>query len=103
MMKNDECGGLLPIVKVLRKLINVVMIIVPVGLILFGTIDLGKAVISSDDKEVKASQSRLIKRVIYAAVIFFIPLIVGFVMNIVAAGGQGDTASWTKCWIKAGE
>lgn len=103
MMKNDACGGLLPIVKVLRKLINVVMIIIPVGLILFGTIDLGKAVISSDDKEVKGAQSRLIKRVIYAAVIFFIPLIVGFVMNIVAAGGQGDTASWVKCWEASGK
>ena len=103
MMKNDACGGLLPIVKVLRKLINVVMIIIPVGLILFGTMDLGKAVISSDDKEVKGAQSRLIKRVMYAAIIFFIPLIVGFVMNIVSAGGQGDTASWAKCWQASGE
>jgi len=35
-----------------------------------GTIDLGKAVLASDDKEIKAAQGRLFKRVLYAAVIF---------------------------------
>ena len=97
----DACGGLLPIVRVLVQLIKILMIVIPIALILLGTIDLGKAVIASDEKEVKAAQSRLIKRFIYAALIFFVPMLVGVIMNIVSAGGEGDTASWESCWRAA--
>ena len=97
----DACGGLLPLVKVIVALIKIFMIIIPIGLIVFGTIDLGKAVIASDEKEVKAAQGRLIKRFIYAALIFFIPMLVGVIMNVVSAGGEGDTTSWNSCWRAA--
>lgn len=97
----DACGGLLPLVRVIVAAIKVVMIVIPIALIIYGTIDLGKAVIASDEKEVKAAQSRLIKRFIYAALIFFVPMLVGFVMNIVSAGGEGDTTSWSSCWNAA--
>ncbi len=97
----DACGGLLPIVRVLVQVIKILMIVIPIALILLGTIDLGKAVIASDDKEVKAAQSRLIKRFIYAALIFFVPMLVGVIMNIVSVGGEGDTASWENCWRAA--
>lgn len=94
----DACGGLLPLVKVIYAAIKLVMVIIPIALIIYGTIDLGKAVIASDEKEVKSAQNRLIKRMVYAALIFFIPMLVGVVMNIVSAGEQGDTESWNKCW-----
>ncbi len=97
----DACGGLLPIVKVIVSIMKVVTIIIPIALIVYGTIDLGKAVIASDEKEVKAAQSRLIKRFIYAALIFFVPMLVGVIMNIVSVGGEGDTASWENCWRAA--
>lgn len=99
---SDACGGLLPIVKVLRKVIWLVQLVIPIGLIIYGTIDLGKAVIASDEKEVKSAQSRLIKRIIYAAVIFFVPMLVGVVMDLVSAGGEGDTSSWSNCWRASG-
>jgi nitric oxide reductase large subunit len=97
----DACGGLLPIVRVVVQLIKIFMIVIPIALIIYGTIDLGKAVIASDEKEVKAAQSRLIKRFIYAALIFFVPMLVGVVMNVVSVGGEGDTASWENCWRAA--
>lgn len=95
------CGGLLPIVKVIVAVIKIFMIIIPIGLIIFGTIDLGKAVIASDEKEVKAAQGRLIKRFVYAALVFFVPMLVGVIMNVVSAGGEGDTTSWQACWDAA--
>ena len=53
----DSCGGLLPIVRVIRKgVFPLVQLFIPIILIILGTIDLGKAVIASDDKEVKAAQ-----------------------------------------------
>ena len=99
----DACNGLLPIVKVIKKgVFPLFQIGIPILLIVLGTIDLGKAVISSDDKEVKASQNRLIKRFIYAAAVFFVVTFVTIVMNIISQGGEGDTESWASCWKAAG-
>lgn len=99
----DACGGLLPIVRVIKKgVFPIIQIGIPIVLIVLGTIDLGKAVISSDDKEVKAAQTRLIKRLIYAAIIFFIVTIVSLVLGIVATSSDSDvsghTDDWRSCW-----
>ena len=89
----DSCNGLLPLVKVIKKgLFPIVQLGIPILLIVLGTFDLGKAVISSEEKEVKAAQSRLIKRFIYAALL----------MSIISQGGEGDTTSWENCWRAAG-
>lgn len=99
---DQPCGGLDPIVRIIKKgVFPIVQIGIPILLIIFGTIDLGKAVISSDEKEVKQAQSRLIKRCIYAAAIFFIVTLVTLVMSLVATGADnnsGDTAGWAECW-----
>lgn len=100
----DSCGGLLPIVRVIRKgVFPLVQLFIPIVLIILGTIDLGRAVIASDDKEVKAAQGRLIKRFIYAALIFFVTTLVSVLMDLVSKGGDdaGDTTSWQSCWRSA--
>lgn len=100
----DSCGGLLPLVRVIRKgVFPLVQLFIPIILIILGTIDLGKAVIASDDKEVKAAQGRLIKRFIYAALIFFVTTLVSVLMDLVSKGGDdaGDTTSWQSCWRSA--
>ena len=93
-------------VKLIRKgVFPLFQIGIPILLIILGTVDLGKAVISSDDKEVKAAQNRLIKRFIYAAAVFFVVTFVTVVMNIVAQGetDDSDTTSWKECWDSAGD
>ena len=98
----DACGGLLPIVKIIRNgLFPIVYIVIPIALIVFAVLDFGKAVIASDEKEVKAAQSRLIKRAIYAALIFFVVYLVQAVMDIVSKGGTGNTEGWKACWEAA--
>ncbi len=97
----DECGGLKPIVRLVKRgLFPIVQLGIPILLIVFGTIDLGKAVIASDEKEVKSAQSRLIKRFIYAALVFFVVAMVNALMGIVATGQAEDanTGSWAVCW-----
>lgn len=102
---NDGCRGLLPLVRLVRKgVFPIVQIGIPILLIIFGTVDLGKAVISSDEKEVKAAQGRLIKRFIYAALVFFVVTLVSVLMSIVATGQVEDgNGSWSDCWNKAGK
>lgn len=98
----DACGGLLPLVRIIRNgLFPIVYIIIPIVLIVFAVIDFGKAVIASDEKEVKQAQSRLIKRAIYAALIFLVVYLVQAVMDIVSKGGTGNTEGWKACWEAA--
>ena len=100
----DKCQGLGPIIVVIKNVFKLIQFAIPIALVLFGTIDLGKAVISSDEKEVKKAQSTLIKRCIYAVAIFFIITLVTLIMNIVAKGvaddsaNGADTSSWATCW-----
>lgn len=99
----NYCQDLAPLIRVIKTVISLIQWAIPIALILFGTIDLGKAVISSDEKEVKKAQSTLIKRVIYAVAIFFLALLVTLIMNIVSASGvdskNGTAAnSWYSCW-----
>ncbi|MBR4619296.1 MAG: hypothetical protein IKO49_08330 [Bacilli bacterium] len=102
---NDSCGGLLPIFKVIRKgIFPIIWIGIPILIILMGTVDLGKAVLASDDKEIKGATGRLIKRIVYGVVIFFMATIVGLVMDVVTTAGDDVIKSdWRSCWNAAGE
>ncbi|MEE3343642.1 MAG: hypothetical protein VZS44_06095 [Bacilli bacterium] len=95
------CSDLKPILRIIKAVIFLIQFIVPIGLILFGTLDLGKAVISSKEEEMKKAQSMLIKRVIYAVAIFLVVFIVTLVMNIVADNAEETNATdWKSCWNK---
>lgn len=110
----DECGGILPILRFIRKgIFPIIQIGIPILLILMGTIDLGKAVMSNDDKEIKGATGKLIKRAIAAIAVFFVTTIVTVVFSWLgstgdsnAAAGKGsDTNSqnWLHCWEVAGK
>lgn len=106
-LASDPCNGLLPVVQFIRKgIFPIIQIGIPILLIIMGSIDLGKAVMSSDDKEIKGATSKLIKRVIMAVAIFFVVTIVTLVMNLftsVDSEDTGDTAGWRACWDRAGD
>ena len=95
----SACGGLDPLVSLVKNgLFPIVYIVIPIALLVYAVIDFGKAVIASDEKEVKAAQSRLTKRAVYAALIFFVVLLVKAIMDVVAKGGTGNTGDWWSCW-----
>lgn len=102
-IKKDNCKGLGSIVRLIKKgVFPIIQIGIPILLVIMGTVDLGKAVISSDEKEVKGAQSRLIKRCIYAILIFFMVTLVSIIMNLVATSKDEDGSKhandWAKCW-----
>ena len=104
MALDDGCGGLLPVVKILRNgVFPIVFIGIPILFLIFAVVDLGKAVIASDEKEVKQAQSRLIKRAIYTAAVFLVIPLVSLVMDIVGKGETGNTTGWYDCWQAAGK
>ena len=63
-------------------------IIIPLLLIIFGMLDLGKAVTSNKEDEIKKATGSLMRRAIAAVVIFFIPTLVGVIMNLVDGGNN---------------
>lgn len=103
----DYCADLAPIINLVKAILGIIQFGIPIVLVLLGTIDLGKAVMSSDDKEVKAAQGRLIKRCIYAALVFFVVFLVNLIMKIVSNTGvnglETDSKSWYECWSEKSE
>lgn len=91
------CGGTITIDEivpnVVSSVVTVIKIIIPIFLIIFGMLDMGKAVMSNDEKVMKEAQGKLIKRVIYAIIVFFVVAIVQFVVNIL----NTDEAKITDC------
>ena len=71
-----EKSGIVKSFQIIGYCLFIVKIVVPVILIIMGTLDLGKAFISSDDKAIKTSINILVKRAIAGVVIFFIPTII---------------------------
>ena len=69
----NYCGDLFSVLKLLKNVMNLLWILIPIGLLLFGVIDLGKAVIASKEDEMKKAQGRFIRRLVAAALIFIAP------------------------------
>ena len=67
-----QCEDIQVIVSLIKAVVQVFQIVIPILLILFGLIDLGKAVIASKEDEMKKARKNLIKRVIYAIAVFLV-------------------------------
>ncbi len=77
------CSDSAKLWKLIGRVMLVFKIVIPLLLIIFGMIDLGKAVIASDEKAIKAATNSIIRRLIAAVVIFFIPTIVSAIFGLV--------------------
>lgn len=72
--------------RVVGWVIFIIKILIPIILIVFGSIDLAKAVLASKDDEIKKSMKTLVVRVIAGIIIFFIPTFLNFVIKLI--GGE---------------
>ena len=80
-----------------HMVVTIIKIAIPIILILFGMLDLGKAVMANDEKEMKESQKRLIKRVLYAALVFFVVAIVQWIFAILDPANANDSSTQSSC------
>ena len=93
----DNCNGIGPIVSFVKNgIFPIIQIGIPIILIVMGSIDLGKAVLSSDDKEIKGATGKLVKRAIAAVAVFFVATIVTLLMGMFDVSIAG-TDSWWSC------
>lgn len=85
-----DCNGIDIPGKVANMIYLAVMIIqigVPIILIVWGMMDLGKAVMAQKEDEIKKGQQTFIKRLVAAAIVFFVVVIVKLLVGLVANDG----------------
>ena len=77
------------IANIVHTIILVIQIAVPVVLVIYGMLDLFKGLTAQKEDEIKKGQQILIKRVITAALIFFVIAIVKVIISFAAGQNQG--------------
>lgn len=83
------------IANVVHTIILVIQIAVPVVLVIMGMLDLFKGITAQKEDEIKKGQQIFIKRLITAAIIFFIIAIVKIIVTF--AAGPDDGANIISC------
>ena len=87
------CGGVeIPgkLAYVISMIIKLIQFGVPLLLIIFGMLDLGKAVIASKEDEIKKGQQMFIKRLIAAVIVFFVVAVVKLVVTLASGDEMKD-------------
>jgi hypothetical protein len=91
--------GVLRSFKFLGNLLLVARILVPIVLIIMGSIDFGKAVIASNQDAVIKSAKTFATRIVAGVIVFLLPTIVNFAFNLLPAGSNDYSACRT-CFFK---
>lgn len=95
----DVCANYLGGSGIPSKLANIVFLVVrgiqvfvPILLIIWGMLDLGKAVMAQKDDEIKKGQQTFLKRLVAAVLVFFVIAITRLVIGLFAPenGGSGS-------------
>lgn len=69
-------------ITIMDEIFMAIQFSVPGLVVILGTVDMVKATVAQDDKAMKDATSNLMKRLIIAAVIFFVPVILGFILGL---------------------
>lgn len=105
ILSHVSCGnGIIPymnstIPRLTSLVVDLIKIGVPVLLIIFGMLDLGKAVMAQKEDEIKKSQQMFFKRLLSACIVFFVFVIVELVFNIVAKDEKAGIWNCVNCFI----
>lgn len=77
-----------------QRLLNYIKVLGPSIAVILGSIDFGKAIITSDEENMKKAQVRFIKRIIAAVCLFFVPLFTQILLGLF-----GITSSNASCGL----
>jgi murein DD-endopeptidase MepM/ murein hydrolase activator NlpD len=87
---------LLSVMLLVNQIINLLKILVPIGLIIFSSIDLLKSVIATDQEGIAKKKAAIPKRALAAIIIFLIPSVIDLVMIV-----ANDTFEYNSCFTNA--
>ena len=96
-INNFVFSGMFPYV--VYTIVMLIKIVVPILLIIFGMLDLAKAVIASKEDEIKKAQMTFVKRLIAAVIVFFVVSLVQLVVRFVAGNDENSIMSCFNCFV----
>lgn len=90
-----QCGGLdfnIPtmVADVTSTVYFAVKVFIPIVLIFFGMLDMGKAVIQQKEDEIKKSEMLFVKRIIAAILVFLVASIVQIIFGFLGNKSEGN-------------
>lgn len=94
----NDCEDLYSIIAYIKKLVRIMQILVPILLIVWGSIDMFKGIMAGDEKKIVAARTTLIKRFGAALAVFLVPWIVDYIINFI-----GGNSEWVDCWKNSGD
>ena len=98
MSNLDFCYKTANIWQIIGYVFLILKIIIPLILIILGIIDVGKAVISSDEKIIKDGVFSLLKRIIAGIIIFFIPTIISVIFSFIGGFNEEIQQDFGNCF-----
>ena len=78
------------ITNLISMAIKLIQLVIPILLIVWGMLDLGKAVVAQKDDEIKKGQKTFISRLTAAAIVFFIVTIVKLFVSLISGDSSND-------------
>ena len=102
-----DCSNLNFILRIVAYLFKIIQWIIPILLIILVTVDFLKGMIGGDEKKSKEALSKAGKRLLYAVILFLVPLLVRFIFREIAHvspagfGGETSATSWIDCFNDA--
>ena len=96
----SACYGFDFLIRIIKDgIFPIVQVVIPIILIVLCTFDLGRAVIGSDDKENKKILKRIVRRLVFAILIFFIVTVVNLIFTMVGNITENEALiRWSQCW-----
>ena len=79
-------------------IVLIIKIAIPILLVIFGMLDLGKAVVASKEDEIKKGQQLFIRRIVSAILVFFVVMIVQIVVKF-ASSSDVTIVNCMNCFI----
>ena len=100
-----NCGNITNIPKKIPEItslvVTVIQVAVPVILVITGSLDLFKGITAQKEDEIKKGRDMFIKRLIVAAIIFFMFVIVKLVISLVAdSSSNQNIVSCMDCFLR---
>lgn len=85
--------------KTISVVYTVIQVLVPIILVVVGSIDLVKSIVAQKEDDIKKGQKTLLKRLIGAILIFFVFVIVKFVISLAADNSSVKILECAECFI----
>lgn len=92
---SQDCGWLPPAtVQLIANIYTIIKFLVPLLIIIMGSIDFLKAVMAQQDDQMKKAQSAFLQKLIAGALVFFVAVIVGWVVKLISdLDTKGETTA----------